>query len=572
MIGQSTGGRGTATITGGTWANSGDLTIGYTGTAVLAINGGLVSVGGTLSKGAHGSLVLNSSGTLQIGTGGTTGVLATDLSHNGTLVFNRSDSFTHANTLSGSGALRKAGAGSLNLTVANAFSGGTRVSDGIVRVNHDRSLGSGPITIAENARRLVLGDGVTLTNNIVIDSPASLFANGVVQYEGAGSARIASGTITILRNPDAGGLFGTIGGGTLYVDSPITATSTAAVYMRLGTVVFGGGGNYSEFQVGEGIARLSRDDGIARTALARLGWVQHQSTATLDMAGFDQTLVGIYESTGSATIGNSSKSRSSTLTVTGSSNFSGVIKDSLGAGDKQMSLVVDGGWLGLSGTNTMSGATTVRNGRLHLGHARALSQSVISVLSGGTLTVTPQNVTEVAGIELNDAGLIDVGGGAITSRGGLSESSLVSDLYAGRSGGSWGGYSGITSSIAAASNGSRTVGWVDNGDGSVTFGYAASGDTNLDWRVDVLDVANFISSGGFNTGLPATWAEGDFNYDGYSDILDMGDLISTGLFNAGSYNNAVGTITAVPEPSTIGLLGVGAGIAGLAAARRKRLA
>jgi hypothetical protein len=94
------------------------------------------------------------------------------------------------------------------------------------------------------------------------------------------------------------------------------------------------------------------------------------------------------------------------------------------------------------------------------------------------------------------------------------------------------------------------VGWLDHGDGSMTFGYAAAGDTNLDWSIDILDVADFLSSGKFNSSLPATWAEGEFNYDGVVDILDIADFMSSGLFNAGPYNAPAQSIAAVPEPGT----------------------
>jgi hypothetical protein len=44
--------------------------------------------------------------------------------------------------------------------------------------------------------------------------------------------------------------------------------------------------------------------------------------------------------------------------------------------------------------------------------------------------------------------------------------------------------------------------------------------------------------------------EGDFGYDGFVDILDAADFLSTGLFDAGPYNpTASGSIAAVPEPS-----------------------
>jgi hypothetical protein len=111
--------------------------------------------------------------------------------------------------------------------------------------------------------------------------------------------------------------------------------------------------------------------------------------------------------------------------------------------------------------------------------------------------------------------------------------------------------SGITSSTAAASGGNRTVGWLDNGDGSVTFGFAAAGDTNLDWQVDILDAGNFLTLGKYDAGLSATWLEGDFNYDGVVDVLDAADFFGTGLYDAGNYNTPPGAsgIAAVPEPS-----------------------
>jgi hypothetical protein len=147
-------------------------------------------------------------------------------------------------------------------------------------------------------------------------------------------------------------------------------------------------------------------------------------------------------------------------------------------------------------------------------------------------------------------GLTDVGDGSIDVSAGLSRNDLLAALRAGRSGGSWNGMAGITSSAAAASGGSRTVGWLDHGDGSITFAYAAPGDTNLDQSVDILDIANVVAGGKFNSGVSATWGEGDFNYDNSVDILDIADFMSSGLFNAGPYNAPAANIAAVPEPGT----------------------
>jgi hypothetical protein len=201
-----------------------------------------------------------------------------------------------------------------------------------------------------------------------------------------------------------------------------------------------------------------------------------------------------------------------------------------------------------------------------------LTTSTISILTGGTLALTPGLTTTVGGLQPAAGGVVDVGTGSITVLDGLSTFDLYTSLSVGRGTGAWDGTRGIRSSAAAASGGARTVGWLDNGDGSVKFGYAASGDSNLDWTIDVLDVANFVGSGKFNSGLAATWAEGDFNYDGVSDILDIADFMSSGLFNAGPYNAPAGTIAAVPEPSGAAFVAAGISLLGLEALRRKRAA
>jgi hypothetical protein len=105
----------------------------------------------------------------------------------------------------------------------------------------------------------------------------------------------------------------------------------------------------------------------------------------------------------------------------------------------------------------------------------------------------------------------------------------------------------------------------------MTAAFAAPGDTNLDWQVDVLDASNFLSFGKFDSGLAATWLEGDFNYDGVVDVLDAADFFGTGLYDAGNYNTPAGAsgIAAVPEPAIpAGLLLASA--AAVALLRRRR--
>jgi autotransporter-associated beta strand protein len=210
------------------------------------------------------------------------------------------------------------------------------------------------------------------------------------------------------------------------------------------------------------------------------------------------------------------------------------------------------GTLVLDNANPLAASMTVQGGRLRLANGGAVASSTLVPVAGGTVTLSPALQTTLGGLAANAGGLVDVGTGLVTVAAGLSQSDMLVALVTGRGDGSWNGGSGITSSTAAASGGNRTVGWLNNGDGSVTFGFAAAGDTNLDWSVDILDAANFLAGGRFDTGLPATWIEGDFGYDGVVDILDAADFLSTGLFDAGPYNapaTEASAISPVPEPA-----------------------
>jgi hypothetical protein len=214
---------------------------------------------------------------------------------------------------------------------------------------------------------------------------------------------------------------------------------------------------------------------------------------------------------------------------------------------------------------------------LQLANAAALASSRITPIAGGTVSLTPYLETTVGGLAPNAGGLIDLGSGKVTVASGLTASGLVTAIMTGRGDGSWTGTSGITSSVAAADVAvsiPRAVGWLDNGDGSVTAAFAAPGDTNIDWQVDVLDASNFLSFGKYDTGLPATWLEGDFNYDGVVDVLDAADFFCTGLYDTGIYNppaGVVGAVAAVPEPRSAVFMVLAAAVGMCQVARQRRL-
>ncbi|MBZ9849786.1 autotransporter outer membrane beta-barrel domain-containing protein [Mesorhizobium sp. CA14] len=89
-------------------------------------------------------------GTLQIGDGGTAGSIAGNIVNNGTLSFNRSDAYTFAGEISGSGIIRQLGDGRTTLTGNSAgFTGATTIAAGTLAVNG--SLIGSAVTVQSGA-------------------------------------------------------------------------------------------------------------------------------------------------------------------------------------------------------------------------------------------------------------------------------------------------------------------------------------------------------------------------------------------------------------------------------------
>ena len=91
-------------------------------------------------------------GTLELGAGGTSGSIVGNVTDNGALVFNRSDTVTFPGAISGSGAVSQIGSGTTILTADNPYTGGTMVSAGTLAVGdfaHPTAAlsGGGPIAV-----------------------------------------------------------------------------------------------------------------------------------------------------------------------------------------------------------------------------------------------------------------------------------------------------------------------------------------------------------------------------------------------------------------------------------------
>jgi len=496
-----------------------------------------------------------------------------------------------AGPISGTGALRVIGRG-VTLSGVNSYSGGTIIGSDIAMVGGITTTTSGTLTI-DSDLRLGAEPGVVSPTNVRLGTAT---AAGVLNVT-ASTLFPATRGFTIGA---AGGTLSTSSGATVTLAGPLSGTggfiktSSGTLVLSASNTISGGitswGGGMLEVSSDANLGSVSGTLQPAALTLAGAttsGRVRATETFTMpanrgitvNVGGTTATpLGGTIDVVADKTLtvagpitgpGRLTKSGSGTLVLTGSSNYVGTTTVSSGT------LVVSGMVTGTAAVSVIAGATIV------LASGNALATRPLTVSSFGTATLSPYLQTTVGGLNPNAGGLVDVGNGMVTVTSGLTVANMLTAITAGSNGGTWTGTSGITSSTAAvdsAAGSPRAVGWLENGDGSLTVAYAAPGDTNLDWSVDILDTANFLALGKFDTGSPATWREGDFNYDGIVDIFDAAAFVSTGLFNAGNYNTPsggrvavapVGSVAAVPEPSTWAMLAAACGGA-VAACRGRR--
>jgi autotransporter-associated beta strand protein/T5SS/PEP-CTERM-associated repeat protein len=250
---------GTATVSSGTWAMTRNLTVGSSGTGTLTMAGGRLIVGGTLSRGALGTINLDSGGALQIGIGGTTGILGpASLVNNGTLIFNRSNASTYSGVLSGSGAVTKEAAGLLTFAGANSYSGLTTIAGGTIALSGAGAIGTGGLNLGTTGSPGVFDLSALTAGTYSLPATGNLAGVGRLSGNGKTLGVLGSflpgnspGTVTV----DSGFTLdiSNSGSSVFEITSPAYTVGTYDLVSGDGSVVFGGilnlnfsGGTYTE--------------------------------------------------------------------------------------------------------------------------------------------------------------------------------------------------------------------------------------------------------------------------------------------------------------------------------------
>ena len=545
---QGTGSMGYVTVTGGTWATSGDLRVGNIGSprggdGTLTMNGGLVSVAGTLTQetggnyggffnAGYGTINLNAGGTLQIGVGGTTGVLVSStLTNNGTLIFNRSDASTYSGTISGSGAVTKAGAGTLTFSGSNGYTGRTQVNGGVLALSNTSALaGTGTLsfgggslqysasnTVDYSAKILSSGSAISIDTN----GRSVTFASGLGASNTGGLTKTGLGTLTLTAsNGYTGGT--TISSGTLQVGNGGTTGSIAGNVVITAT----SGADYSLV--------FNRSDDLTYsgtiTAANGPGGMRKLGAGTLTLTGSFQTGAGIKVSEGAVQIGDGGTTGAFNGAVVLENNSSFIYNRSVDLTRYSLlsgtgTLIKRGaGTLTLGGTsNTYSGGTTISGGALATDTSGALPTGGAVTITSGTLDLSGYSAT-IGTLSGSSGGTITSGSaGSIT----LTSTSATNSTYAG-----------------TITNGLGTMAFTKQGAGTLTLSGTSSytGATTISGGVLAYGVSNALSNS-----TAVTVAGGGLGIGSYTDTvasftITSGSLFGSGKLTAATYALGGGTV------------------------------
>src|SRR6185437_15609126 len=245
-------------------------------------------------------------GTLQLGDGGTSGLIDGDIMDSTSLVFDHSDAMTYGGVISRSGSVTQAGTGTLALTGMNTYSGQTTINSGS--------------TLA------LVGTGSVAASSGVLDSGTfdiSGATSGATVQSLSGTGAVALGGQMLTLSNASGNFSGVISG-----SGALTLSGGSEIL--LGTNTYSGGTN-----INSGVLQVSSDANLGATSIINDGTgvvtidnstlqaggsftLSHQidieNTGYLDTNGYAVTLAGALMSGGTATF---AKKGAGTLTFAG---------------------------------------------------------------------------------------------------------------------------------------------------------------------------------------------------------------------------------------------------------------
>jgi len=349
------GGTGILTISGGTLTTSQGFTnpvTSSTGTATVILTGG-----GTLALTANIPALTGTAGStnsFQLGTGG--GVITT--ASGITAIMNK----PITNVVGQAGSLTVQGSGTLVLSAANSYSGGTTVSSGNLQINIASALGSGTVSLPKGSTAsgtLLLNlSGVNIINNTFSGFNSTTFSGNatVPDIENMAGTNTITSALTV-TGTGGNGVAVSSDAGLLTLSGAISTTLTSR------GVEFNGTGN--------GVAAGIISDGTSAPF-----FVNKDGTGTWTLSGANTYSSSTTISAGKLVL-NTAQTGTGTITVKDNAALGVIVSGSGQLAPSTLSL-------GTSGptTNEFSGISSTATAPVNTGTLSLHGTTVVNVLSG----------------------------------------------------------------------------------------------------------------------------------------------------------------------------------------------
>ncbi|QDC39312.1 autotransporter outer membrane beta-barrel domain-containing protein [Sphingobium fuliginis ATCC 27551] len=499
----SVGNGGTTGTLAGNVANNGALQFNRSDTSLFAGNisgtGSLTKLGiGALSltgDATHGGGTVILAGSLGIGNGGTTGSISGDIVNNASLNFYRSDNYSYAGTISGTGSVTTR-VGVVDLTGNSSWSGGTNVVDNShLRIASGNTVSSAGSLIVNRGTLTVSGAGSTFETGFA--NAVSPSGSAIINVDNGGTMRVTAGGLAIrgsgtpsqarLAISGAGSLVDLAGGlnvasgttntadilisagGTLRSSGDNLIGSAAGNTAGPNLTVTGAGSNWTStgnLVMRDGSFSLL-DGGAASFATAQIGTINAQAEALVSGAG------SLLTTAQDLSVGTLSGGRG-VLTVANGGRVSvgGVL--AIGSADAGAS-----GTLNIGGSGAAAAAGVVDAavltfgpgaGTLNFNHTE-LDYGFASAMSGNGTINQVAGVTRLTGNSGAFTGQTAISGGTMLVNGTLGGAASVTDVLGG---GTLGGAGTIGGNVFVGAGGVLAPG--SNGVGAL----AVNGNLSLD--------------------------------------------------------------------------------------------
>ena len=453
-----------------------------------------------------GNTTINS-GTLQLGTGGTTGDVAfsSAIADNGTLIINHSNAVSLSQNITGTGGLTQAGSGTTTLTGTNAYDV-TTISAGTLQVGNggnSGSLGSGNIvdnaTLVFNrdtSSDLTVANAISGTGTLTQSGAGKTILTGTNSYQG--TTTISAGTLQIGN----GGTTGTLGSSSVVDNAALVFNRDASSDVTVANAISGTG---TLAQSGAGKTILTGTNSYQGTTTISAGTLQIGNGGTTGTLGSGSVIDN------AALVFN--RDASSDITVAGAISGNGSLTQS-GTGKTI-----------LSGNNSYTGTTTVSAGTLGFSLGN-FSES----LTGNF--VNNSAVTFTANANTSALGTLFLSGSGTTSGTGtwtIDAASAPTSMWTNRL-----DFRGATTTSGAITANNYGNFWIDGSSNSTSA-------VNLNGANTKLYVYGSASKAiGTLTGTGQV-GFGDAA-GGSATTLSLGNDNGTGAFT-GSINNTAGTLS-----------------------------